>query len=221
MMDDPSTNVLLDEGEDFRGQGFLGLLRLGLTEEALAIMLEMVNMTSLMEAYSQNKLINPHNEVLASRSNGIQHRLLSLPSGTELEESSGVPHGLYECCRLAALLYAIAALFVLPPSTGCPQRLVLGIKSALEDVRFKDLYGAGAKFYIWVLMLAGIAAERMPERSWFAGHLQGLITLEGISCWTELKDIVLSFLWMSSVCDEGGMNLWEDVAGSLRSPASC
>jgi hypothetical protein len=221
MMDDPSMNVLLDDGEDFRGQGFLGLLSLGLTEEALTIMLEMVNMTSLMEAYSQNKLINPHNEVLASRSNGIQHRLLSLPSGPELEESSGMPHTLYECCRLGALMYAIAALFILPPSTGCPQRLVLKLKSALEDVRFKDLYSSGSKFYIWVFTLAGIGAERMPDRSWFVGRLQVLMTLEGITCWSELKDVVTSFLWMSSVCDEGGKNLWDDVANGLRSPDSC
>jgi hypothetical protein len=214
-MDDPSLNVRLHDSDEFYGQGFLGLVGLGLTEEALAVMLDMVNMTSLLEAYSQHTLINPHNEALAIRSNEIQHRLLSLPTGPELEKCSGTPHKLYECCRLAALLYAIAALFTLPPSTGCPQRLVLDLKSALKDVHFQDLYGYEAKFYTWVLVLAGIGAEQMPERSWFVHRLQFLLTLESISRWRELKSVVMSFVWMSSVCDEGAMHLWDEVASGL------
>jgi len=218
LAEDPSINVLSEPIEDSRGRGFPALLSFGLTEEVLMVMLDMVNLTVVMEAYSQYTLMNPNLVTLISRKNVIHHRLLSLPSGPTLEKSSGKPHKLYECCRLAAMTYAAAALFTLPPSTGCLRRLVLQIQSEMEDVCLEGLYGGGANFFIWVLFLAGVGAERMPERSWFVERLRDLLALEGVSRWNEIKSVVMSFLWMSSVCDEGGMNLWDDIASGLRNP---
>jgi hypothetical protein len=217
LAEDPSLNVLPVPVSASRGRGFPGLLSLGLTEEALMVVLDMLDLSIVMEAYCEHTLKNPNLLGLISRRNQIHHRLLSLPSGETLE-SSGVPSKLYECCRLGALAYATAALFTLPLSTGCPQRLVLQIQSTMEDVRLEGLYGCGGKFYIWVLFLAGIWAERMPERPWFLDRLRQLLELEGIYRWQELKSVLMSFLWMSSICDEGAMNLWEDVASKLRKP---
>jgi hypothetical protein len=194
------------------------LVRLGLSEEALMVVLDMVNLSVVVEAYCQHTLINPNILGLISRRNEIHHRLLSLPLGVTLEESFGRPYKLYECCRLAALAFATAALFVLPLSTGSPQHLVRQIRSAMEGIHLEGLYGCGGKFYIWVLFIGGIWAERMPERPWFIDRLRRLLELEGVYRWHELKSVVMSFLWMSSICDEGGMTLWEDVASELRKP---
>jgi hypothetical protein len=220
LAEDPSLNVLSSPIEDSRGRGFPGLLSLGLTEEALMIVLDMINLTVVMEAYCEHTLINPNLLGLISRRNEIHHRLLSLPPGTMLEESFGKSFILYECCRLASLAYATAALFTLPLSTGCPRRLVLQIQSVVEGVQLEGLYGCGGKFYIWVLFLTGIWAERMPERQWFIERLRRLLELEGVYRWNELKSVVMSFLWMSSICDEGGMNLWDDVSPGLRKPST-
>jgi hypothetical protein len=216
--EDKSHNVLYTPIEDSRGRGFPSLLDLGLTEEALTVVLDMVSLSAVVEAYCQQTLINPNLLGLISQRNEIHHRLLSLPHGVTLEESSGIPHKVYECCRLAALAYATAALYVLPLSTGSPQQLVLQIQSAMEDIHVEDLYGCGGKFYIWVLFLAGIWAEQMPERTWYIGRLRWLLEWEGVNRWHELKSVLTSFLWTSSICDEGAMNLWEDVMSELRKP---
>jgi hypothetical protein len=219
LAEDPTLNVLSAPIDESRGRGFPGLLGLGLTEEALMVVLDMVNMSAVMEAYCEYTLINPNLRGLIGRRNEIHHRLLSLPPAVDLDGSLEPSRKLYECCRLAALAYATAALFTLPLSTGCPRQLVLQIQSIVEDARLEGLYGCGGKFYIWVLFLAGIWAERMPERPWFVDRLRRLLELEGIYRWIELKMVVTSFLWMSSVCDEGGMNLWDDIAGGLRKPS--
>jgi hypothetical protein len=217
LAEDPSLNVLTAPISTSRGRGFPDLLSLGLTEEALIVVLDMVALSIVVEAYCEQTLINPNLLGLISRRNQIHHRLLSLPFGMTLD-SSRLPNKLYECCRLAALTYATAALFVLPLSTGSPRRLVLQIQSAMEDIQPEGLRGCGCKFYIWVLFLAGIWAEKMPERPWFVDRLRHLLELEGIYRWPEIKRVVMSFLWMSSICDEGAMNLWEDVASELRKP---
>jgi hypothetical protein len=208
LAEDPFNNVLSTPIDNSRGRGFLGLLNFGLTAEALIVMREMVDLSVVMEAYCQQSLINPNLVALISRRNAIHHRLLSLPSGATL----------YECCRLAALIYSTAVLFPLPLSSGCPRKLVLQIQSVMEGVPLRGLYGCGGKFYIWVLFMAGIWAEKMPERPWFIGRLRSLLELEGVFRWNELKSVVMSFLWVSSVCNEGGMNLWDDVACGLRKP---
>jgi hypothetical protein len=220
LADDPSLNVLSKPIEDSRGRGFLGLLSLGLTGEALAIVLDMVKLSALIEGYCENTLRNPNLIALICARNKVHHRLLSLPTGSKLEYSIGTSFKLYECCRLAALAYATASLFVIPISTGAQHRLVLEIQAATKDVSWDTLYGCGGKFYIWVLFLAGIWAERLPERPWFVERLRGLLELEGIFRWQELKRIVVTFLWMSSVCDDGGMRLWDDVASGLNRPVA-
>jgi hypothetical protein len=214
LAEDPSINVLVEPIGDHRGNEFRPLVKLGLTEEALAIMIDMVNITAVMEAFSMQTLKNPSIIPLITRRNEIVHRLLSLIPGCELVQSP--ESSLYECCRLAALIYALAGIYPIPTSTGTCRKLVLQFQSAMEEVRLKELYGCGAKFYIWALFLAGVAAERMPQRLWFVKRLKGLLLTENISRWSEVKHLAMSFLWMSSVCDEGGMNLWDDVAEGLR-----
>jgi hypothetical protein len=214
MAKDPSINSL-KPNEDSRGRGFLPLLGFGLTKEVLLVLLDMAKMTVIMEAYLQHTLINPSLVSLSSKRNEIHHSLLSLPP---LEKSSSST--LYECCRLAALSYATAALFALPPSTGIPRQLILQIQSEIEDFCLEGLCRFEANFYIWVLVLAGIWAEGMPERLWFINRLRELLASEGVFSWNKLKSIIVPFLWMSSVCDEGGMNLWNDVVSGPSKPTA-
>lgn len=217
LANNPSINII-QPIEDSRGNGFLPLLRLGLNEEILAVLLDMVKITIILEAYLQHTLINSNVVSLSSRRNEIHHRLLSLPSGAMLGNESELSYTLYECCRLAALAYATATLFALPPSTGVPQRLVSRIQSEIDKVCFPDLNSHEAKFYIWVLFLAGIWAEGMPERPGFIKRLTYLLQSEGIYRWKHLKDVLMLYLWMSAVCDEGGMILWDEVACGLAEP---
>lgn len=216
LANDPSVNVLLNVADNTRGRGFLELLDCGLTEAALAVFLDMAELTTIVEAYSQHALENPNLVSLISRRNTIHHRLLSLPpdSVTMLDPTSphALSHTIYEVCRLGAIIHASAILYVLPPSTGCPRRLVLQVQKVVESVQFERMSRNEVNCFIWVLFLTGVAAQNMPERSWFVERLKHLLFLAAISRWSEMKNIVVSFLWSSSVCDEGGMDLWDTVA---------
>jgi hypothetical protein len=174
-------------------------------------MVEMLNVTVLVEHYVDGTLLGPDILALTCRKNHAHHRLLSLPTGAELWESLGPKTSFYECCRLAALMFATAVLFPMPRSTGIPQRLVTEIKRCIESTSLETLFGGGVSFFIWVLMLTGVAAAGLPERPWFEGRLIDLLTLEGVSRWSEVKSILVSFLWMDSACDGSAMDLWDDI----------
>jgi len=61
-------------------------------------------------------------------------------------------------------------------------------------VGFECIYGSEERAFIWVLFIAGIASEGLPQRWWFMEKLRSLVVIEGISRWSEVKSIVNSFL---------------------------
>jgi hypothetical protein len=99
-----------------------------------------------------------------------------------------------------------------------PQRLVNEIKKCVDQISLVELVSEGARsFFVWVLMLAGIAADGLPAwRQWAEETLAALLTVEGVSKWSEVKRIVDSFLWMDFACNDGAIKLWETVAEALH-----
>jgi hypothetical protein len=59
LVEDDLVNILLNPVQDTRGSGFLPLRSVGLTEEALKVMLDMVNLNILEQAYTQYTLMDP------------------------------------------------------------------------------------------------------------------------------------------------------------------
>jgi hypothetical protein len=105
----------------------------------------------------------------------------------------------------------------MPRSTGTPQILVKEIQKCIDKTSLTMLVGKITRpFFIWVLMLGGIAAEGLPERLWFEEMLNVLFVIQGTSKWREVKGIMESFLWVESCCDSGAMNLWDNVAADIR-----
>jgi hypothetical protein len=64
-------------------------------------------------------------------------------------------------------------------------------------------------------MLTGIAAAGLSE-PWIKETLLVLLEMEGVSRWSEIKNIVESFLWMDFGCNGTAMELWDDIAASIR-----
>lgn len=213
---DPRTNVSVRPFDEHRGSNLSSLLAYGLTEEGLSVMADMLNVTWLVECYVEGALVSPDILALTCRKNHVHHRLLSLPTGDEVSVLLGSKAGFYECCRLAALMYSTAILYPMPRSTGIPQRLIAEIKKCIEQISMEVLFGGATAFFVWVLMLTGVAAAGLPERPWYEGKLVDLLTVEDVSRWSEVKKIVSSYLWMDSASDEAAMLLWDDIAPVLR-----
>jgi hypothetical protein len=211
-VNDPTINLPLQPFDEHRGSSLANLLAFGLTEEALRVMVDMLEITVLVENYIVGSLSNPDVIALTARRDQTHHNLLSLPTGAVLGDSLMERTNFYECCRLAAIMFATATLFPMPRSTCVPQKLVKEIKRYVDQTSILILHGGGRAFFIWVLMLGGTAAVGLPERPWFEGTLVELLWLEGVSRWSEVKRILASFLWMDSACDEGAMGLWDELA---------
>jgi hypothetical protein len=218
---DVNTNVPLRSTRSYRGTGFANLLAYGLTQEALAVMTELITVTDLAENYLQGSLSNPDLYALTCQRDQAYHRLLSLPTYEALVATFGTS-GINRCCRLAAIVFTTGLLFPVPRSTGVPQTLVTEIKKCLEQISFDFLGSEGVRlFFIWVMVIGGISAERLPERPWFEKSLTDLLASGGVREWVEVEKIVESFLWMVPGCESGAMELWDSIAAALRNEVDC
>jgi hypothetical protein len=193
--------------------GFEGLIPLGLTEQALDVFRDMRGYSNLLEKYYCGKAPTCTRMEMIDMRNAIQHRLVSLPLGSDWKHMTMRQTGIYECCRLTALLYACAVTFPLPMSIGWDRNLIRGIKQSLEKLSLENWPICCSDFYLWVLVLAGIAAFQKAERPWFVDKLRGLAWRKGLSDWCQVVLILKSFLWMDAACGAGGISLWDEVRG--------
>lgn len=219
-MTDPSRNIPSRPMDMHRGSRFSSLLKFGLTQEAFVVMMKLSNIMYLVECHLRGFLKNEDLFAIQWMRFEAQHQLLSLPTGAVLigAGQSGA-NSFYECCRLSAILFTRAVLFPMPRWTGVPQRLIKNIKQCVDQTHLAALISeASRSFFIWVLMLTGVAAAGLPERQWAEEMLSVFLVVQGVTRWTEIKKIVESFLWLDSACDGGAMELWDTVAaaGGLR-----
>jgi hypothetical protein len=209
------TRSLPDSGneEPVFWSGFRGLAPLGLTKQALGIFRDMRGYSALLEKYCCGETWTYTRMEIVDMRNAVQHRLVALPLGSDLADVTMQQAGVYECCRLTALLYACAVTFPLPTSTGWDRNLVRGIKQTLENLSLESRPVYLSDLHLWVLILAGIAAFQRAERSWFVDKLRSLAWRKRLSDWSQVLPVLKSFLWMDMACGAGGMSLWDEVQG--------
>lgn len=215
-MEDPTVNVLPDGAIITQATGFAPLIPLGLTTEALNVVLDTSDVSIRFEHYGRGTLRNSDLQSLFCQKNRQHHGLLSLPSAPTPElgfNDSG--KAVYDCVRLAALLYSSCILFPLPPSTGAIQRLVILLREAIKRLSFEVVLEGAAPMAIWSLFLGAIASEIMPEesiKSWYLRRLESVLRLNGAKSWKEVKGILVKFLWLEGACDAGALRVWERLS---------
>jgi hypothetical protein len=72
-----------------------------------------------------------------------------------------------------------------------------------------------ARVLLWVLMIGGIAATGLPERTWFVSTLRTATVRSGLSRWQDLKQILESMLWLDSACDRAAKQIWDEFNKKL------
>jgi hypothetical protein len=212
LSENPMLNILTFPVDEQRGWALPSLLAHGLTKQALRVMLDLQHISVIIEAYTQGALQNPEVLALTSRRNSIHHALLSLPAMDEVEVLTEDQKSVYESCRVAALIYDLSIIFPVPSSTGVIAKLVANAKVVLETMRLEIVLGASAKVLTWVLFMAGAAAESMYERPWFVEKLKLVLVSEAICHWDSVREILNSYLWMSSAMDNAAVRLWDEIS---------
>lgn len=213
LSENPMLNVMIDPVDEQRGWALPSLLDYGITEHALRVMLDLQYVSVIIEAYTHGALQNPNVLALTSKRNSVHHALFSLPTIDEMEVLTIDQRAMYESCRVAALIYDLSIIFPVPPSTGVVAKLVSMSQSTLETTNLEFMLGACARICIWVLFMAGSAAESMSdERAWFVGRLRMVLVSEAIYDWIAVRDILNSYLWLNSAQDEAAMRLWDEIS---------
>ncbi|RDW65955.1 hypothetical protein BP6252_09590 [Coleophoma cylindrospora] len=194
-----------------QGSGFHKLKNLGLTSAMLQVFDEVAAITLAIDAYVQGKLSGLRGGEVARTRTAIQHRLLLLPGAEELKYSDLTKLSLYECCRLSVLIYSIAVVFPIPNPGGALHDLVRRLKTSMEGLESEKYRPLCIDVLLWALILGGIAALDMPERTWFVSKLSILQKEQNLHNWNSVEDILECFLWLQSACGAGGMLLWSEV----------
>lgn len=183
----------------------------GLHPRMVYLLESVTALTYTIDCFLHGKAMDITLQDIVDRRTAIQHGLLSLRPGSEMEPATSPSLSVYECCRLTALIYSTAVVFPIPNSWKALQKLVKELKTAIgqTEMIYDD---CNANLLLWMLVLGGTAAEGKQERPWYVEQLGYYARTKGIEDWEDVEDTMHEFLWLSSACRPAGMKLWAEVS---------
>lgn len=193
------------------GKGFEGLRDFGVSERASTVLQNMVDLTIIIDGHCRGAKTIPDMGIFIYRRNALQHSLISLPTGDDLDVGEVSSACLYESIRLAAIIYSVAVTFPLPPLTGIFQKLATALKNIMESSKFDPCWQLCPQTLLWILTLGGITAARTAERTWYVQNLDAVAGALNLLEWDDVVDNNEEYLWLDSACNSGGSSLWMEV----------
>ncbi|KAK2778762.1 hypothetical protein FQN52_002677 [Onygenales sp. PD_12] len=196
--------------------------RAGMNADLATVLRNMQNYNAVVNLYCQGLLPGIELAVIADRRNWIQYRLLSLPSLNEFPDDFFYSNRSYEPTRYAAMIYSTLVIFPLPAANRPFVRLCSLLKSALaaSDIDNGWVGAEATEILLWVVVMGGMAATGTPCEEWFIGAAVRVTKAAQIESWGQLKGILTGILWMESVCDVGGLMLWNSVMVERKKEAA-
>lgn len=187
------------------------LLAFGITEDFAIVLQAMADLTIIIDEHCRGINAIPDFNMYIRQRNTLQHRLMSLPKGEDLEYGEVSSVCLYESIRHTAVIYSTAVTFALPPHSGIFRTLSSKLKTIMEESKFDPCWQLCPETLVWMLVLGGIAATGTAERGWYVQNLAAVSAALKLSDWEDVEDGLREFLWMGSACAPGGQLLWEEV----------
>jgi hypothetical protein len=184
---------------------------LGINEKAAIVLQDIADLTTIIDDHCRGSKFISDIRVLIDHRNTVQHDLLSLPTGDELEPGDVRSVCLYDSIRHAAVIYSAAVTFPLPPLTGIFRKLSSSLKKVVDESKLDPCWQMRPKTLLWILVLGGIAATNAPERIWYVQKLSALSISLGFPDWDEVAEELGTYLWLESACEVGGRLLWMEV----------
>jgi hypothetical protein len=200
------------------GRKFRDLQDYGIDDYTIFVFDAITALTIAIDHYLDGKPAGLSLGALSKIRTAIQDKLLSLPTADELNTWSpkkSIEPSIYEACRLTVLIYGVAIVFPIPNSYNALQTLVQRLKVSIESLKIGQLADALPDFFLWILVLGGIAAFEKEERSWYVTQLAKLAKKMDIYDWEIIEHKMELFLWMGSACEPGGQRLWSETTEKL------
>jgi hypothetical protein len=171
----------------------------------------MVGLTLIIDSHCRGIIPISDLTVFIEKRNAIQHSLMSLSTGDELEYGEISSVCLYESIRHAAIIYSVAVIFPLPPVSGIFRKLAGSLRDILEKSKLDPCWRLFPETLLWMLILGGIAASETTDRPWYVRKLAALSRVLNLTEWKDVAEEAENYLWLESACDAGGSSLWNEV----------
>nr|OQO19917.1 hypothetical protein B0A51_10532 [Rachicladosporium sp. CCFEE 5018] len=196
------------------GRGFFLHAQQGLTPRSLSILMQLsaVNERLKHETVQNAETAPEPDPHLLRLLHKLQHQLLSLPNWDDLdsrEQKASVRH-VYDCVRLAAVIYSNAVLLALPHHTGWHTALSHRLRDLIDLNDWRDdmtMYPV----LPWVLTVGGIAAYRSQDRVFYEETLTELLQIMDSPSWKAVERTLGGFLWSRQACKHGAAMLWQGL----------
>jgi hypothetical protein len=145
--------------------------------------------------------------------NAVQHRLLSLPSWVNLQQSERVlcSEPSYECCRVTARVYASAVTFPLPTNTGWQKTALAALMRVVKIWLATQWENDVDCLLIWMLFVGAMVAVSSRYSLDFRILLAQALRKAKIKTWDATEAVLKRFLWTGTACRKGSLELWESV----------
>ncbi|KKK20450.1 hypothetical protein ARAM_002906 [Aspergillus rambellii] len=170
---------------------------------------------ALVHEYSQGLCPTLDMAYVLDLRNMVHYHLLSLPTSAEMLETLQDLPPTYESLRLALIAYSLLVLFPIPLTIEPYPRLAHLLRYELELTQMRlDLWMPMIEMLLWVLTIGGISSFETVHRPWYVQRLRWMVQMFGVESWEQLKEIMVSIIWLDTPCDVEGMLLWKEVQES-------
>ena len=199
------------------GRGFSELVPGGLPLEAHNVFVDLAIVDWLMAEYRTRRFNEADTGNLINARDAIQHRLLSIPSWYELEqtEKDGRYSAVYECCRITAVLYSHCVMFPLPAQSDGIQKPLKELRRILEITKLNNWTEEVFPMLTWCLLVCGIAAYRTHHKQFFVRSLSAVLTRSRVLSLHVAQRIAQQFIWSHCACERGAVVLWDELGIEL------
>jgi hypothetical protein len=189
---------------------FWRLSNYGITDTMLQVLDSMGHITTAIDYFVQGMPGSLTLGGIIRTRVAVQKHVMLLPTAKELNITASSGPSIYECCRLAAIIFSVGVIFPIPNTYDVLQTLVQRLKAAIEVSGIESYSAECSEVFLWILVLGGIAALEKPERPWFVSQLALLV--KGLKIdWVGAQHILETFLWLDIACSASGRHLWIEV----------
>lgn len=198
-------------------EGFRGLAFEDLPMQPLACLTRLAQMDSLMESMNNSRAVDEDFFTAMGARNVVQHGVLSLLPGFKLRRVCGRKCNLlvYECCRLAAILYVNTVIRPALPGSAGVVTPAMELKVLLESCIWMHWRKQESKAVFWTICVGGLASH--GSQHW-EGYVRVLQTyLEEVERYSseDAQSTLKTFVWSNTACEEGFSKLWMASASPL------
>ncbi|OQO07888.1 hypothetical protein B0A48_06680 [Cryoendolithus antarcticus] len=193
------------------GRGFFLYAQPGLTAPMLSILIQFsaVNERLKHESVTETGTVLDSTQRVLRLRNKLQYQLLSLPTWDDLdsEKQKASTRHVYDCVRLAAVIYSNAVLLALPHHTGWHTSLALRLRDLIDIDDWRD-DPSTHPVLLWILTVGG---DRSEDRTFYEDHLSELLRIMDSPSWKAVERTLEGFLWSREACKHGAAMLWQSL----------